>query len=372
MAQSAAMTKAVSDLAEGHEFPLGVLQMRCQPPHAAHIANVEGALARCDRLALLLGSSNIARSYKNPHTYEERKSMIEACFPDEVASGRLIIRPMPDYYRNNQGWAANAKRIVHEVADEITEKHGVAIDDSVIALAGFKKDSATGEYLDMFPEWADILLKERVSPIDATAIRAAYFSQDSVILAEHLPGSVLKFLERFRLNPAFDRLVAEREEIDYCHETYNKDGKINYTADVLLIHRNKVGLIKRGGRYGYGLWATPGGVQEEGEDILDCALRELDEETNLIALNPNLSIELLKASVKAVIYNDTKGRDLRGNYYTTLFAIQLPDECDEYKVEPRSDAKHVQFVEHDGIPETEFFADHHGMIHEAIRLAAAN
>lgn len=368
MAQAALMEKDAVEGNEVFEFLIGGLPARMEPLHDGHVGNIRAALKRSKYLVALVGSSNKARSYKNPLTYEERKLLLELCFPEEVASGRLIIRPMPDFYRNNKGWAENTKRIVRSVAAEIGTREGIAVDDSMIGLAGFKKDTATSEYLDMFPEWGDIMLTERVSQIDATAIREAYFHKDSVILAEHMPAPVVAFLERFRLNPAFEILVRERYNIDHIREVFNKDNPTNYTGDILVRYRNKSLLIRRGGDYGHDLWAFPGGIRDKGEDFLDCSLREVNQETGLTRLNPWLTIELLKSFVKVEHYNDTKGRDLRGIYITTLYVIVIPDDMPEPKVEPLDDAKHVEFVDHELIAETDYFADHHGMLCEAMRL----
>jgi bifunctional NMN adenylyltransferase/nudix hydrolase len=366
MAQAALMEDTALEDAQDFEFMIGGLPARMEPPHDGHVGNVRAGLKRAKYFVLLLGSSNMARSYKNPLTYEERKLVVEQCFPEEIALGRLIIRPMPDFFRDHKGWAENAKRIVRDVAAEISAREGITIDDSMIGLAGFRKDAATSEYLDMFPEWGDIMLTERVSKIDATAIRAAYFQRDSVILAEHLPAPVVAFLERFRLNPAFEVLVRERENIDHIREVFNKDDPQNYTGDILVIHRGKALLIRRGGDYGHDLWAFPGGIRDKGEDFLDCSLREVDEESGLTRLNDWLTVELLKSYVKLELYNDTPGRDLRGRYATMLYVIVIPDDMPVPVVKPMDDAKHAELVDPALIPETIWFCDHNGMFWDAI------
>lgn len=56
------------------------------------------------------------------------------------------------------------------------------------------------------------------------------------------------------------------------------------TADCVVMTRGespRVLLIKRGNEPFKGHWAIPGGFMEMGETTLDCALRELQEETNL-------------------------------------------------------------------------------------------
>jgi bifunctional NMN adenylyltransferase/nudix hydrolase len=367
MTQASITKENAAESNEVFEFLVGGLPGRIHPLHDGHVGNIEAGLTRAKYLVFLVGSSNMARSYKNPLTYEERKFLLEQSFPKEVASGRLIIRPMPDFYRNNKGWAENTKRIVREVAIEIGEREGIVVDDSMIGLAGFRKDTATSEYLDMFPEWGDIMLTEQVSTIDATSIREAYFSNDSTILAEHMPAPVVAFLEQFRLNPAFEILVRERYNIDHIHETFNKDDPQNYTGDILVLHRNKSLLIRRGGEYGHNLWAFPGGIRDKGEDFLDCSLREVDEECGLTRLNDWLTVDMLKSYVKLEHYNDTHGRDLRGRYATMLYVIVIPDHMPVPEVKAMDDAKHAEMVDASAIPETSWFCDHNGMFRYALR-----
>ena len=54
-------------------------------------------------------------------------------------------------------------------------------------------------------------------------------------------------------------------------------------CSVLVAENNKVLLIKRGKNPYKGYWSLPGGGQEIGETLQECAIRELFEETNLVA-----------------------------------------------------------------------------------------
>ncbi|MHA7876852.1 NUDIX hydrolase [Roseivivax sp.] len=51
----------------------------------------------------------------------------------------------------------------------------------------------------------------------------------------------------------------------------------------VVIRDGRVLLVRRGHRPDAGLWGFPGGKREPGETALDCALRELHEETGLTA-----------------------------------------------------------------------------------------
>jgi 8-oxo-dGTP diphosphatase len=52
-------------------------------------------------------------------------------------------------------------------------------------------------------------------------------------------------------------------------------------VDLIIIVDNTILTIKRGGEPFKGYWALPGGIIDEGEQPIDAAVRELQEETNL-------------------------------------------------------------------------------------------
>lgn len=87
---------------------------RFQPLHKGHVALVTRALEDCQSVTIGIGSASAKPSLKNPFTAAERRQMIGACFPNEVATGRLAIVDVPDI-NNPPRWAAHVLSITGPV-----------------------------------------------------------------------------------------------------------------------------------------------------------------------------------------------------------------------------------------------------------------
>jgi len=97
---------------------------------------------------------------------------------------------------------------------------------------------------------------------------------------------------------------------------------------VLVVDEGKVLLGRRKNSHGQGMWAPPGGHLEFGESVLDCAKRELLEETGLKVLSANVG-----PWVENVMEQEKK-------HYVSFFVlveeyqgkVQLlePEKCEEW------------------------------------------
>lgn len=98
---------------------------------------------------------------------------------------------------------------------------------------------------------------------------------------------------------------------------------------VLIKRSDKFLLGKRKGAHGSGSWAPPGGHLDFGEDVIDCAKREVLEETGLSVLNPRF----------ITFTNDIFTKE--NKHYITLWMLceslsgtpQLlePDKCEKWE-----------------------------------------
>jgi 8-oxo-dGTP diphosphatase len=103
-------------------------------------------------------------------------------------------------------------------------------------------------------------------------------------------------------------------------------------VEVLLVHRPR-----------YDDWSLPKGKCDDGEDDVDCALREVLEETGMrCTLGPELA---------STSYRDRRGRSKVVRYWVMTVAEEGPwapgDEVDERRWLPLADARRQLSYPHD-------------------------
>ena len=227
----------------------GIFIGRFQPVHQGHIHAIGVAASQVDKLYLLIGSANACRSIKNPWTYQERVDMIRSkLWTNHISNVEFV--PLNDHPYNDTQWIADVRA---------TAEH---FQMGTPTLFGHMKEG--NNYLKWFPDWKfrDIEAQYRVH---ATAVRQRMYETD---------------------DPALPRTVKD----DFAY--YEKEKKLfaNYPfpetlnfncGDAVVECQGHVLLIQRKHAPGAGAWALPGGFKNRDESFLDCAVRELIEETNI-------------------------------------------------------------------------------------------
>ena len=128
------------------------------------------------------------------------------------------------------------------------------------------------------------------------------------------------------------------------------------TVDTVVLTREvtpSVLLVQRENAPFAGGWALPGGFVDEGEQVIDAAPRELEEETGLLVE----ALELLG------VY-DTPGRDPRG---WTVSVVYLARVSARAQVKGGDDARDAHWFATDELPELAF--DHAVIVADALKRA---
>lgn len=328
---------------------------RFQPPHLAHLQTITQALARFDRLIVVLGSAYCYPTPKNPFSAEAREAMIRASLPPDQA--RLQFVAIADDYYDDPRWFRSVRAAVEALTGP----------NARICITGYDKDESS-YYLHGFGNWP-FEPSGVVSPLSATEVRNRYFG-GSADWQAMVPKAVEQYMRQFATTAEFKRLKDEWETIQRYRslEQGYPYPILHVATHATVLAQKQLLLIERRGALGHGAWALPGGYVGPKETLLESALRKLREETGL-----GLQAQHLLAS-KAFDY---PGRSLRGRVISLghFFdlgdlpppAVQGQDEDDPLRDRPtavhRDTARAfwLPLAELDG-NQARFFEDHYQQI----------
>jgi len=122
----------------------------------------------------------------------------------------------------------------------------------------------------------------------------------------------------------------------------------------VVIHRDRVLLIRRGGEPLKGEWSIPGGLVELGEELAEGARRELLEETGLeveplevIAVFDRIMYDTPKHRPHSTARTSPQRRRVRYHYVIVDYACRLK----RGRLVPASDVVDARWVRREDLPE---------------------
>lgn len=293
-------------------FDRAVCIGRFQLMHHAQLALLREALQLAPRCAVVVGSARVARSPRNPFTYDERVEMIRLALSEDERS-RVDFLPVRDAW-DTRRWVASVKAAVATLADPHRAR---------VVLVGHRKDPTT-DYLHDFPEWTlhDV---GRIGELHANALRAALYASPTLepalaAIGAQVPPSTLEFLRAWAQLPWLPRLREEWAELVEEREKWSTAPypPVLVTVDAVVRIADQVLLIRRGRAPGKGLLAVPGGFIDQRETAYQSAVRELQEETGF-----ELLPQEMEHACKAMRIFDHPDRSQRGRVITHAFYFDL-------------------------------------------------
>lgn len=178
---------------------IGVFLARFQPLHKAHIFVIETALKECDRVVILMGSSNKESMLRNPFSFELRYQLLKDSLNNHDDFKRIEIYELPDWSQedkeeDNKIWGSY---LYYNIVSRIKQK----------SFTFYYADKS-----DIIAEWFDEDLRKYIthrfldrhaifSGLSATKIRNAILSftdEDIKYLEDCLPDAVYRRINELR------------------------------------------------------------------------------------------------------------------------------------------------------------------------------
>lgn len=341
---------------------LSVYIGRFSPFHLGHAEVLSRALSSSSDVLVLIGSVGQARNIKNPFTFEERREMVYKWYysQTDVVKGRLHILPVEDFPYNDQKWMRGVQKAVEGKFTDITKTFGPT--STKIKLTGANRDESSW-YLRMFGDYFDL---DMVSSTDvgftlsATSVRKLLF-QGNQGWTKLVPKATADVINKVDV-AALATLIREFEFVASYKRAWEKAPfpPTFVCVDACVVQSGHVLVVQRAGFPGNGLWALPGGFLDQNEKLIDGAVRELQEETDI-----ELAPAQLYGSIKTKEIFDSPTRSTRGRTITTCFLFKLQDNKPLPKVKPQAgEVKQVMWVP---IEEAQrrtdtWYEDHHAMM----------
>ncbi|WP_018631964.1 NUDIX domain-containing protein [Neomegalonema perideroedes] len=339
---------------------LAVVVGRFQPFHAGHLDLLRHAAQEADHLLILVGGAWRPRSWRNPFTYEERRSFIEAHLETADLGVGAAILPLLDTLYSDRAWTANLRLAVRRRLRAL----GLEPEKVEIRLFGHEKDSSS-RYLRWFPEWS---WRDAPPHLHQGEVVSATDLREAAFLGALTPADAGRFgalslallrdwtrrhqAEAGRLRAEGAYLREYRAKIRAAEAAFGWPIAIN-TVDAVVVQSGHALLVRRGVAPGEGLWALPGGHLSPGETALDACLRELYEECRLDA--PRGAVA---ARLKGRRVFDHPERSERGWVRTEAFFFELEDRPRLEKIKAGDDAAEAFWIPLAEITPERMFEDH--------------
>lgn len=183
-------------------FDVGCIVGRFQTFHKGHQHLVDMGLMLCDRMLILVGSSNECGTERNPLNVETRIEMVKTVYPTD----RIMIYALPDLTHENDITTAWGDYVLQAVDRYIFKSPEMMIYGNDDSRSGwFSKESLINT--------SEFIVNRGDIPISATKLRELMVKNDRREWQKWV---------HFRLHKMYDRIRSELMTVPYYQELERK------------------------------------------------------------------------------------------------------------------------------------------------------
>lgn len=171
------------------EKTLGMIIGRFQHLHIGHVEMIKKGLLACDKILLLVGSSQESLSLRNPFPCSLRTIIIQSVFQQEIEDGRLFVGHIEDLTNENDHsveWGDYVLETINKWRDSF------GIEEPLRYMVYGNDEERQGWYRsDDIQEVSQLVLERGDIPISATKMREFIIKGDKESWKSYMPAERL-------------------------------------------------------------------------------------------------------------------------------------------------------------------------------------
>lgn len=337
---------------------IGLFIGKFAPMHKGHLHIIKEALKSIDSVIICIGSSQEEMTSKIPFTYEQRYLLTLRSLMDEGLRDKCLITSCLDY-NNDEDWVQDIQNTIDYY--------------KVTHLVGFNKDSSS-YYLNLFPNIKSIIAEDPYKTtfdkvVNSTDIREKLYQTPfstwvykTLWLSEVVTGNTLMMLLNYAEDDKFKEIAKKytsvKKEVAKFKDYPYPDSLNICCADAVVYDPNnhKILLVTRKDN---GSFSCAGGHLDNTETFLQCAIRELKEETGLDLVENDLD-----EATSTKVFDDPLRSIDSGFRRLTVAHLFLVDYNDFQDISGADDAGHAGWYNVDILNDNSisFHDDHRSII----------
>lgn len=170
----------------GKTFNLGLVIGRFQHLHIAHTKMIDTALATCDRVLLLVGSSQESMTERNPFNLKTRMDLIRDYYGKEIHAEKLLLGHIDDMTNENDICVEWGDFVLQKV-DMWSQHYGLSCELDCMIFGN--DEERMGWYRPEVAEKISQIAIARTHPVSATKMRNHIVNNNLDIWIENMPES---------------------------------------------------------------------------------------------------------------------------------------------------------------------------------------
>ncbi|KEK23885.1 hypothetical protein [Bacillus gaemokensis] len=177
-------------------FKLGFVIGRFQHIHSSHEKMINTALQSCERVILMVGSSQESGSIRNPFNLYTRMNLIREVFGKEIEEGKLLLAHTDDMSHEDDHSTAWGDFLIQKI--EMWKGHYGVYDDVDCFIYGNDEERTSWFKPKDIEKISHVILSRKADNLSATNVRRLLVSNDIRAWKESVPVKIRHLYSELR------------------------------------------------------------------------------------------------------------------------------------------------------------------------------